>query len=89
MELQGKWNDAITYLNELLQYYGEDILADDALFQLGDIYENHLMDNEKALENYRKILFEHKGSLYTDEVRKRFQNLRGEGSLKGASEEGS
>lgn len=89
MELQGKWNDAITYLNELLEYYGDDILADDALFQLGDIYENHLMDNEKALENYRKILFEHKGSLYTDEVRKRFQNLRGEGSLKSASEEGS
>ncbi|MBL4862755.1 MAG: tetratricopeptide repeat protein [Crocinitomicaceae bacterium] len=76
MQLQGKWNEAIEQLEELLNYYSDDILADDALFQLGDIYENHLMNNEKAAEYYRTILFDYKGSLYTEEARKRFKRLR-------------
>ncbi len=82
MQLQGRWNEAINYLEELLKYYSDDILADDALFQLGDICENRLMDGEKAMEYYRMILFDHKGSLYTDEVRKRFQKLRGEKAIR-------
>lgn len=76
MQLQGEWNKAIDYLEELLKYYKDDILADDALFQLGDIYENRLFDKEKAAEYYRAILFEHKGSLYTEEARKRYKELR-------------
>jgi tetratricopeptide (TPR) repeat protein len=76
MELQGRWNDAIAELEELLKYYPDDILADDALFRLGNIYENHLMNREKAAEYYKKILFEHKGSLYTEESRKRFRSIR-------------
>lgn len=80
-QLRGEWNQAVKMLDELLKYYPTDILADDALFQLGEIYENNLLDQEKAKEQYRKILFDHKGSLYTTEARKRFQKLRGEGSL--------
>lgn len=78
MQEQGKWNDAVNYLNELLKYHAKDILADDALFQLASIYENNLMDNEKASEFYKKILFDYKGSLYTSEARKRFRVLRGD-----------
>ncbi|NRA13260.1 MAG: hypothetical protein HRT57_15040, partial [Crocinitomicaceae bacterium] len=59
-----------------IEFYGDDILGDDALFKLGDIYENHLMDNVKAASYYREILFEHKGSLYSEESRKRFQKLK-------------
>ena len=78
MQLQGKWSEAATYLEELLKYYSEDILADDALFQLGDIYENQLNDKEKAAEYYKRILFNYKGSLYVVEARKRFRALRGD-----------
>jgi tetratricopeptide (TPR) repeat protein len=78
MQLQGNWQQAIVYLEELLKYHGEDILADDALFQLGDIYENQLKDTEKAAEYYKKILFDFKGSLYSVEARKRFRALRGD-----------
>lgn len=80
-ELRGEWNNAVETLDELLKYYPTDILADDALFQLGDIYENNLLDLDKAKDYYRRILFDHKGSLYTAEARKRFQKLRGEGNL--------
>lgn len=75
---QGLWNEAITLLDKLLKSYAEDILADDALFQLGDIYENHLGDKEKAIENYKKIIFQYKGSLYVVEARKRLRLLRGD-----------
>lgn len=77
-QLRGQWNKAISSLEELLKFYPADILADDALYQLGDIYQNHLMNNEKAAEYYRQILFEYKGSLYTTEARKQFQKIRGE-----------
>ncbi|MCE3296876.1 MAG: hypothetical protein K0R65_2590 [Crocinitomicaceae bacterium] len=78
MQQQGKWTEAVAYLEELLKYHAQDILADDALFQLGSIYENNLLNNEKAMEMYKKILFEYKGSLYTAEARKRLRILRGD-----------
>lgn len=78
MQLQGKWNEALAFMDELLKYYSEDILADDAWFQKGDIYQNHLFDDEKAKECYLEILTKHKGSLYVTEARKRFRKLRGE-----------
>ena len=75
---QGKWQDAIALLDKLLLNHSEDILADDALFQLGTIYENQLKDKEKAIEYYKKILFKYKGSLYGVEARKRLRILRGD-----------
>ncbi len=80
MQLQGDWTKAIAYLEELLKYYREDILADDALFQLGDIYENHLNDKEKASEYYKTLLFDFKGSLHSVEARKRYRSIRGDAS---------
>jgi tetratricopeptide (TPR) repeat protein len=80
MQQQGKWEDAIRFLEELLKYHKEDILADDAIFQLAEIYENQLSNKEKAAEFYKIILFDYKGSLYSEEARKRFRSLRGESS---------
>lgn len=80
MQLQGNWLKAIEFLQELLKYHREDILADDAVFQLGDIYENHLNDKDKAAEYYKTLLFDYKGSLYSAEARKRFRMLRGDQS---------
>ncbi len=79
MEKQGKWEEAVSYYQELLKYHEGDILADDALYGLAVIYQDHLHDNETALEYLRKLLFEHPGSLYSVEARKRLRNLRGDG----------
>lgn len=81
MQDQGKWTEAIAFLEELLKYNGEDILADDALFQLGDIYENHMNNKEKAAEYYKTLLFNFKGSLYSVEARKRFRTIRGDQNI--------
>ncbi len=80
MQQQGEWAEAAKYLEELLKYHREDILADDAVFQLGEIYELQLANPDKAAEYYKIILFDFKGSLYSEEARKRFRALRGDAS---------
>jgi hypothetical protein len=65
-------------LEELLKYHREDILADDAIFQLGELHELHVNNLEKAAEYYKTLLFDFKGSLYAEEARKRFRALRGD-----------
>ncbi len=80
LELRGQWDEAISTYEKLLEFYDTDILADDALFRIAEIYENHLFDEEKAASYYRRILFEYKGSLYTVEARKRFRKIRSETS---------
>jgi tetratricopeptide (TPR) repeat protein len=78
MQQQGQWTEAVRYLEELLKYHREDILADDAIFQLGELHELHLNNLEKAAEYYKTLLFDFKGSLYAEEARKRFRALRGD-----------
>jgi tetratricopeptide (TPR) repeat protein len=78
MQDQGKWTEAITYLEQLLKYHAQDILADDAIYQMATIYDFNLENPEKATELYKKLLFEYKGSLFTSEARKRLRILRGD-----------
>lgn len=56
----------------------EDILVDDAYFNLGELYELHLNDIEKAKEMYQKIIFDFPSSIYLVDARKRFRKLRGD-----------
>ena len=58
--------------------FEDDILADDALFKMGDIYERKLNNPEKAAECYKKIIKDHKDSIYVVEARKRFNQLKGD-----------
>ena len=78
MQMQGKWEEAVAFLNKVFLEHPKDILADDALFQMGDIYENRLRNPEKAMEYYRTILFDYKGSLHVVEARKRYRILSGD-----------
>jgi tetratricopeptide (TPR) repeat protein len=78
MQYQGKWQEALDYLDKIVKYHMDDILADDAIFTIAEIYEKNLHDKEKATEYYKKILFECKGSLLTVEARKRYRALRGD-----------
>jgi tetratricopeptide (TPR) repeat protein len=75
---QGEWAKACEHLERIVEFYGKDILADNALFLLGDIYQNQFNDNEKASIYYKKIMFEHTGSLFVVEARKRFRTIRGD-----------
>lgn len=73
------YNLALDLLQRIPKDYEDGILVDNAIFKMAEIYEKYLEDNEKAMELYEKILFEHSGSLFTVEARKRFRKLRGDG----------
>jgi tetratricopeptide (TPR) repeat protein len=78
MQLQGKWDEAIPFLEKIVSKFGSDILADDAIFNLAEIYELQKNNKEKALEFYKLIVLDYKGSLFSAEARKRVRLLRGE-----------
>lgn len=78
MFVQGKWNETESLLLKIYTNYSQDILADDAVFQLAELYENQLNDKEKAATYYKKILLEFKGSLLTIAARKQYRLLRGD-----------
>jgi len=63
---------------QVLTNYSFDLLADDAAFQLGWLYENHLNDKEKASEYYEKIIVDYPSSVYIVEARKRYRSIRGD-----------
>lgn len=72
---QAKWDKAINKLEEIVKDHSQDILADDALYKLGKIYENQLFDIEKAKSFYFQIMKEYPGSLFSTKARKRYRTL--------------
>jgi tetratricopeptide (TPR) repeat protein len=75
---QKNYADATIHLKKILTDHPTDLWADDAIFMLGDIYENQLNDKEQAKAFYQKIITDYAGSLYINEARKRFRILRGD-----------
>ncbi|MCB0508888.1 MAG: tetratricopeptide repeat protein [Bacteroidetes bacterium] len=72
------YEKAADYLEQIVDNFPNDILADNALFYLGDIYQNYLKDDEKAKAYYEKIILEYKDSTFAIEARKRYRKLRGD-----------
>lgn len=75
---QKEYAGAVPLLKEIANEHSFDLWADDAVFMLGDIYENHLSDKEQAKIYYQKIITDYAGSLWINEARKRFRLLRGD-----------
>lgn len=72
------YDKAVSYLQQIIDNYKEDILADNALFYAGELYQNYLKDDEKAKALYEKIIIEYKDSTFAIEARKRYRKLRGD-----------
>lgn len=73
-----QFEEAIDKLKRITESYGEDILADNALFMLGDIYQNYLELPEQAMACYKLIITDYSASVLLVEARKRFRFLRGD-----------
>ena len=63
---------------ELVEKYPEDILVDDAIYNMAKIYDYQLGEKEKAMELYMKLFVDYTGSTYAVDARKRFRILRGD-----------
>ncbi|NKI30822.1 tetratricopeptide repeat protein [Croceivirga thetidis] len=78
LEEQGKYEAAEFNYIKIIEFYSQDILADDAHFALGQLYENHLNAPEKAKPQYEKIIYNYQDSYYFPQARKNFRRLRGD-----------
>jgi tetratricopeptide (TPR) repeat protein len=75
---QQNWTKAITFYDIVVKSYGFDILGDDAAINIARIYDKNLNNPAKAKVYYKKILFEFSASLYSEEARKRFREIKDE-----------
>ena len=73
---QKKFEEAAKNLQDIIESHGEDILADDALYNLAILNDYQFGDKEKAAELYKKIIFDYQSSIYVVDSRKRFRELR-------------
>ena len=73
---QARYTEADSLLQRLIDFYPEDITADDALFLMAQLNEDHLDNPTKALECYEKLLVDYPTSLYVDRARKRYNILK-------------
>ncbi|MBL4704271.1 MAG: hypothetical protein JKY54_07105, partial [Flavobacteriales bacterium] len=73
-----RYKSAAIHLTEIVAKYGDDILADNALFLLGELYEYVFKDEKKAIEYYDQLIFNYQGSMFGIEARKRSRTLKGD-----------
>jgi tetratricopeptide (TPR) repeat protein len=74
----GEYGQAAEFLRKITETYTYDLLADDALFLLAELYRDKLARQEEAGELYKKILTQYPGSIYVDDARKIYRELRGD-----------
>nr|WP_239524859.1 hypothetical protein [Leptobacterium flavescens] len=78
LEAEKQYDKARLNYIKILEFFGTDILADDALYALGELYSNYLDDPEKAKEFYERIILNHGDSIFAVEARKKYRKLRGD-----------
>ena len=77
-EQEGFPDKAVEYYARVWSDYNTDLLADDAVYRMAQLYEQELNSVSKAMEYYQELLLNYPGSLYTVEARKRYRALRGD-----------
>ena len=75
---QGELDSAKHWLQEIIDLHFDDILADDAIFQLALILDKAEGDSEGAAALYEQLLFDYPGSLHAVEARRRYRAIRGD-----------
>jgi len=63
---------------KIIEFYPTGILADDAYYALGELYQKILDQPEKAKAQYEKIIYNYQDSYYFPQARKNFRMLRGD-----------
>jgi TolA-binding protein len=72
----GKFEEAISLLNILINEYSDGVLGDDALFMKARILEENLNNPSEAMQVYQQFLGDFPGSAYAVEARRRYRSLR-------------
>jgi tetratricopeptide (TPR) repeat protein len=69
------YNKALGYLETICKQYGDDVLGDDAVFKIAEIYRVNLNQNDKAKHYYEQLIIDYPGSTYVQAARLRLAEL--------------
>ncbi|MEM6685647.1 MAG: tetratricopeptide repeat protein [Bacteroidota bacterium] len=78
LEKRGEYDKARINYKKIIEFFKDDILMDDALFAMGQLYLNHFDDEEKAKQFFEEIIFNHQDSIHYVEAQKSYRRLRGD-----------
>ncbi|HKL32905.1 MAG TPA: tetratricopeptide repeat protein, partial [Tangfeifania sp.] len=67
---------AAEYLEQIRTDFAYELLADDALFLQAELYNYQLDRKEEAKILYKEMLTSHPGSVFVDESREKYRELR-------------
>jgi len=70
------YNKALGYLKNIYDQYGQDVLGDDAVFKMAEIYENYLHQAEQAKHYYEQLIIDYPGSTFVQEARQRLNEMK-------------
>ncbi len=73
---RGNYEEAAEYLEHIKSDFTYDLLGDDAQFALAELYNYHLNDKEKAKNYYKEMLTAFPGSVFIEESREKYRELR-------------
>lgn len=65
-------------LLQIIEKFHYDILADNAMYQLAQLYETKLKKKEEALRYYQELMEKYPASIFVADARKRYRRLRGD-----------
>ncbi len=77
-EKTANFTKAETNYLAIIELKKDDILVDNAIYNLAELYLNKLNKPQKATEYYQRIIFEYPSSIFLVDARKKFRNLRGD-----------
>ena len=72
---QQRYAEADSLLQQLVELYPDDLLADDALLLRAQLNEEQLGNLSQARACYEKLILDYPASLYADQARKRYRAL--------------
>ncbi|MGB5378352.1 tetratricopeptide repeat protein [Muriicola sp.] len=78
LEASNNLEAALFNYTKIVEFFGDDILADDAHFAMAELYRTKLNNPEKAKYHYERILYNFQDSYYFPQARKNFRILRGD-----------
>lgn len=75
---QKDFNLAAQFYEKVYQNFGDDILGDNALFNLAKLQQFQLNNKDAALKSYELFIDKYPGSFFLNDCRKQYRLLRGD-----------
>ncbi len=69
------YNKALGYLEKIYKEYGTDVLGDDAVYKMAEIYLDDLHQNDQAKHYYEQLIIDYPGSTYVQTARRKLAAL--------------